>query len=81
MIGIFVGTTFYFMQVTSGNQVIVQRYLSVPGLKEVKKLVIFFTLGVMLLTGACFYNGLLIYATYHDCDPLTTKVYCFSAVT
>lgn len=22
----------------------------------------------------CYYNGLLLYATYHDCDPLTTKL-------
>lgn len=22
----------------------------------------------------CIYNGLLLYATYHDCDPLTTKL-------
>lgn len=22
----------------------------------------------------CCYCGLLIYATYHDCDPLTTKL-------
>lgn len=22
----------------------------------------------------CIYNGLLLYATYFDCDPLTTKL-------
>ena len=22
----------------------------------------------------CIYNGLLLYATFHDCDPLTTKL-------
>lgn len=22
----------------------------------------------------CIYNGLVLYATYYDCDPLTTKL-------
>lgn len=33
-----------------------------------------FIFGVLLILGMCCYCGLLIYATYHDCDPLTTKV-------
>lgn len=33
-----------------------------------------FVLGTMTLTVSCSYCGLLIYATYHDCDPLTTKL-------
>lgn len=27
-----------------------------------------------MLVSLCIYNGLLLYATFHDCDPLTTKV-------
>ena len=74
MLSIFVGATFLWLQLTSGNQVIMQRYLSVPGLKEAKQALIGFTLGSIILWGACFYNGLLIYAIYYDCDPLSTKV-------
>lgn len=33
-----------------------------------------FVLGTMTLTISCSYCGLLIYATYYDCDPLTTKL-------
>lgn len=33
-----------------------------------------FVFGTMTLTVSCSYCGLLIYATYHDCDPLTTKL-------
>lgn len=33
-----------------------------------------FILGVLILLGMCCYCGLLIYATYYECDPLTTKV-------
>ncbi|GLH11439.1 Putative sodium-dependent multivitamin transporter, partial [Gryllus bimaculatus] len=32
-----------------------------------------FVLGALFLVFTCCYSGLLIYATYHDCDPLTTK--------
>lgn len=35
----------------------------------------FFVVGVLLLIGLCCYCGLLIFATYHECDPLTTKVF------
>lgn len=33
-----------------------------------------FVFGAMFFIAACSYCGLLIYATYHDCDPLTTKL-------
>lgn len=33
-----------------------------------------FILGALTLLLSCSYCGLLIYATYHDCDPLTTKL-------
>lgn len=29
---------------------------------------------MFILLSICCYCGLLIYATYHDCDPLTTKL-------
>ncbi|XP_054745208.1 sodium-coupled monocarboxylate transporter 1 isoform X2 [Anastrepha obliqua] len=74
MLSILLGSTLYYTQNTAGNQVIMQRYLSLPGMKEVKGALIWFNIGIIVLTGACFYNGLLIYATYHDCDPLSTKL-------
>lgn len=33
-----------------------------------------YVVGVSLMIFLCVYNGLLLYATYHDCDPLTTKL-------
>lgn len=74
VLSMYVGTTLFFTQATAGNQGIVQRYLSLPNLKSVKKALILFVIGVTILKSVCFYNGLLIYARYHDCDPLTTKV-------
>lgn len=33
-----------------------------------------FIAGVLVLLSICCYSGLLIFATYHDCDPLTTRL-------
>lgn len=52
----------------------IQRYLSLPSLADARKALILFTVGMICLMMTCFYNGLLIYATFHDCDPLTTKL-------
>ncbi|XP_068084313.1 sodium-coupled monocarboxylate transporter 1-like [Anabrus simplex] len=55
-------------------QIMAQRYVSLPKLRDARIAVWIFVLGVLSLTAVCGYNGLLIYATYYDCDPLTTKL-------
>jgi insulin-like growth factor 2 mRNA-binding protein 1 len=52
----------------------IQRYLSLSSLKAGKKSVWMFVTGVITLMMLCSYNGLLMYATYKHCDPLTTKL-------
>lgn len=42
-------------------------------LAEIRALWLFIA-GTLTLIICCSYCGLLIYATYHDCDPLTTKL-------
>ncbi|KAH8361152.1 hypothetical protein KR200_012254, partial [Drosophila serrata] len=56
------------------NQIITQRYLSLPGIKEMAQTSFIFIFGLVVLMAICLYNGLLLYATYYDCDPLTTKL-------
>ncbi|XP_068156264.1 sodium-coupled monocarboxylate transporter 1-like isoform X1 [Drosophila tropicalis] len=56
------------------NQIITQRYLSLPGIKQMKHATVIFIVGLTVLNAICFYNGLLLYAAYYDCDPLTTKL-------
>jgi len=56
------------------NQMITQRYLSLPGIKEMAHCSFLFIFGLVALMAICLYNGLLLSATYYDCDPLTTKV-------
>lgn len=53
----------------------IQRYLSLPSLKAGRIAVGIFVGGVILIMLLCSYNGLLIYATYENCDPLLTKVF------
>lgn len=50
----------------------IQRYVSLPTLKKARQAVWIFIGGVFILLGFSMYNGLLLYAIYHDCDPLTT---------
>lgn len=52
----------------------IQRYLALPSIKSGRKALWIFVCGVIVLMLLCTYNGLLIYATYKGCDPLTTKV-------
>ncbi|XP_063706354.1 sodium-coupled monocarboxylate transporter 1-like [Culicoides brevitarsis] len=67
-----VGGFVYWNSVNGCNQSMVQRYLSLPNLKAARKAVWFFVIGIIVILSFCVYNGLLIYAMYHDCDPLQT---------
>lgn len=52
----------------------IQRYLSLPTLRDARTALWIFIIGVLILLGICGYSGLLIFATYFECDPLTTKL-------
>lgn len=56
------------------NQTVIQRFLSLENVNEARKSCIIYVVGVIILIGMCIFNGLLLYGTYHDCDPLTTKL-------
>ncbi|XP_049834467.1 sodium-coupled monocarboxylate transporter 1-like [Schistocerca gregaria] len=56
------------------NQIMVQRYLALPTLTKANIAVWIFTAGAASLILLSTYSGLLIFARYFDCDPLTTKV-------
>lgn len=69
-----IGGFFYWLQTNAVSQNMIQRYLSLPSLKAGRRALWIFVGGVILLMSLCTYNGLLIYATYQNCDPLTTKL-------
>ncbi|KAJ8966541.1 hypothetical protein NQ317_008850, partial [Molorchus minor] len=47
------------------------RYLSLPNEKQSKLSVLLFTIGVSFFVWICCYAGILVYATYYGCDPLS----------
>jgi solute carrier family 5 (sodium-coupled monocarboxylate transporter), member 8/12 len=51
-----------------------QRFLSLKDVKTARKGLKIYVVGLIILTAMCIYNGLLLFGTYHDCDPLTTKL-------
>ncbi|XP_050096348.1 sodium-coupled monocarboxylate transporter 1-like [Anopheles aquasalis] len=67
-----IGGTFFWTSTNAINQNMMQRYLSLPSLGAARKALVLFICGTVLLLAMCCYNGLLIFAMYHDCDPLTT---------
>lgn len=71
---LFVGYTAHSTYNLGCSQIITQRYMSLPGVKEMRQTSLLFIVGVVFLTAICLYNGVLLYARYYDCDPLTTKV-------
>ncbi|KAL0123442.1 hypothetical protein PUN28_005748 [Cardiocondyla obscurior] len=69
-----IGGFVHWLQITAINQNMIQRYLALPTLKSARRALWCFMTGVIMLIGICGYAGMLIYAWYHDCDPLTTKL-------
>uniref|UniRef100_A0A182SEV4 Sodium/solute symporter n=1 Tax=Anopheles maculatus TaxID=74869 RepID=A0A182SEV4_9DIPT len=69
---IFIGGGCFWMGKNAIHQMMIQRYLALPTFRDAQKALVCFTIGIILLLMTCFYNGLLIYATFYDCDPLTT---------
>jgi solute carrier family 5 (sodium-coupled monocarboxylate transporter), member 8/12 len=54
------------------NQGCVQRFLAVPDIKVAKNSVIIFAIGLIFIKSASVITGLLMYAKYEDCDPVTS---------
>ncbi|EDS34332.1 sodium/solute symporter [Culex quinquefasciatus] len=69
-----IGGFVYWLQTNAVSQNMIQRYLSLPSVKAGRRALWIFVFGVCLLMALCSYCGLLIYATYQNCDPLTTKL-------
>jgi len=69
-----IGGTIFWINVNGLNQNMIQRYLALKDVPTARKGQLIYVIGVSIMIFLCSYNGLLLYATYHDCDPLTTKL-------
>uniref|UniRef100_T1JCV4 Sodium-coupled monocarboxylate transporter 1 n=1 Tax=Strigamia maritima TaxID=126957 RepID=T1JCV4_STRMM len=56
------------------GQLLVQRYVSSPTLRKAKLTIFYNLLGNGLFQALTLLGGLVIYAKYWNCDPLTTKM-------
>ncbi|XP_076803007.1 sodium-coupled monocarboxylate transporter 1-like [Clavelina lepadiformis] len=65
------GTGFQFLSTYGVNQGQVQRYLSCKSVYEAKKAIFLNSIGLVLLTVLGITCGLITYAYYHNCDPLS----------
>ncbi|XP_017144821.1 sodium-coupled monocarboxylate transporter 1 isoform X7 [Drosophila miranda] len=74
MLSVIVGGTLHKMQSSDVNQVSIQRFLSLPSYEHAKRCMLVFTLLLIFLLSCCCYMGLVSYAVYHDCDPISTKL-------
>lgn len=52
----------------------IQRFLSLKSKRAARQASVIFSIAVNVLLGMCMFTGLLMYATFYDCDPLTTKL-------
>merc|ERR1719308_363067 len=68
-----IGGFFTWVSVYGINQTQVQRYLTVKKSSQAVKAIWLNVLGIGSLLLICAYAGLVVFAFYHDCDPITTR--------
>ncbi|XP_069698838.1 sodium-coupled monocarboxylate transporter 1-like [Periplaneta americana] len=67
------GGTFFLIPFVTLNQSMVQRYVSLPSYSMARISVVLSTIGILILSVMSCFTGLLVYAKYKDCDPITSK--------
>jgi len=68
-----IGGFFTWISIYGINQTQVQRYLTVKKKSQAVKAIWLNVLGIGSLLMICAYAGLVVFAFYHDCDPITTR--------
>ena len=68
-----IGSFFLWLSVYATNQAQVQRYASVKSRSQVVTSLWLNCVFVCTLVGLCCYGGMVVYAYYHDCDPIKAK--------
>ncbi|PSN35895.1 hypothetical protein C0J52_18975 [Blattella germanica] len=70
---VIIGNIFSWMNYCAVNQGMVQKFLALPSLTKAKQALGMFTIGIFIIKTISCYTGLIVYATYDDCDPLKSK--------
>ncbi|CAB3362349.1 Hypothetical predicted protein [Cloeon dipterum] len=66
-----VGGSFLWTSTYAANQAQIQRFLTVPTEKQAVRAIWINCVGLVALLLVCCWGGLVMYAYYFDCDPLT----------
>ncbi|CAB3225698.1 unnamed protein product [Arctia plantaginis] len=66
------GNYFSWLASCSVNQAMVQRCLALSSLKRARITIFIMAAGIFIIVSLCCYTGLVIYATFATCDPLST---------
>ncbi|XP_017057285.1 LOW QUALITY PROTEIN: sodium-coupled monocarboxylate transporter 2 [Drosophila ficusphila] len=67
---IFTSATIIWAGYVGLNQSCVQRIVSLPSLGHARRCLVFFGLGFILIMFFNCFTGVVIYALFHDCDPI-----------
>ncbi|KAF4525051.1 hypothetical protein B566_EDAN001965 [Ephemera danica] len=70
---VLIGTYFMYVAQCGATQGFVQRYIAVKSMLAAKWTVFWFTTGLMAVVAMSCFLGLLVFAAYHDCDPIITE--------
>lgn len=68
------GSYFMWMCHIVFNQSCVQRLVSLPSLRDARKSMNFFFIGIAFVTTFCAGTGIIMFAYYYDCDPVKSKI-------
>ncbi|XP_011685074.1 PREDICTED: sodium-coupled monocarboxylate transporter 1-like isoform X1 [Wasmannia auropunctata] len=71
--GVVVGNYLNWLATCSVNQAMMQRCLAMPNLRKSNVAIMIMAIGIVSIVSLCCYTGIVIYAAFYDCDPVTTK--------
>uniref|UniRef100_A0A1B6M044 Sodium-coupled monocarboxylate transporter 1 n=1 Tax=Graphocephala atropunctata TaxID=36148 RepID=A0A1B6M044_9HEMI len=69
-----IGGTVYWTTMFCSNQASIQKYLSVENISQARKALWVSSISLILVFSINFYTGMIMYAEYKECDPLSNKV-------
>ncbi|CAG7709868.1 unnamed protein product, partial [Allacma fusca] len=68
-----IGMYFVWLPLYAATQANIQRFAAMPNIQTVRRALLINMIGLYITIGLCFTAGLVIFARYHDCDPVTRK--------
>lgn len=69
-----IGGTVYWVTMFCANQFAIQKYLSVSTIHQARRALWISSVSLILIFSINFYTGMIMYAEYHNCDPLKNQI-------